>query len=82
MIHMQHYAFLILSKTWISKHLIYIEWHETCKCKCRLDASVNNQQRWNNEKCRCECKELIDKKRYDKRFICDPSNFQCEFDKS
>ena len=36
-----------------------IEWHETCKCKCRLDASVcNNKQRWNNadvnaNKCRC-----------------------------
>ena len=25
----------------------YIEWHETCKCKCRLDASVcNNRQSW------------------------------------
>ena len=24
----------------------YIKWHETCKCKCRLDASVcNNKQR-------------------------------------
>ena len=34
-----------------------IEWHETCKCKFRLDASVcNNKQRWNNDKCRCECK--------------------------
>ena len=39
-----------------------IEWHETCKCKCRLDGSVcNNKQRWNNDKCRCECKELTDK---------------------
>ena len=39
-----------------------IEWHETCKCKCRLDGSVcNNKQRWNDNKCRCECKELIDK---------------------
>ena len=29
-----------------------IKWHETCKCKCRLDASVcNNKQRWNNDKC-------------------------------
>ena len=38
-----------------------IEWHKTCKCKCRLEASVcNNKQRWNNDKCRCECKELID----------------------
>ena len=40
----------------------YIKWHETCKGKCRLDASVcNNKQRWNDGKCRCECKELIDK---------------------
>ena len=34
----------------------HTEWHETCKCKCRLDASVcNNKQRWNDDKCRCEC---------------------------
>ena len=39
----------------------FIEWHETCKCKCRLDAIVcNNKQCWNKNKCRCECKELID----------------------
>ena len=44
----------------------YIEQHETCKCKCRLDASVrlDNKQRWNNDKCRCECKKMIDK------FVC------------
>ena len=37
----------------------HIEWHETCKCKCRLDASVcNNKQRWNEDKYRCKCKEL------------------------
>ena len=35
--------------------------HETCKSKCRLDTSVcSNKQRWNNDKCRYECKELID----------------------
>ena len=35
----------------------FIEWHETCKCKCRLDAIIcNNKQRWNKNKCRCECK--------------------------
>ena len=34
----------------------FIEWHETCKCDCRLDAVVcNNKQRWNENKCRCEC---------------------------
>ena len=26
----------------------YIKWHKTCKCRCRLDASIcNNKQRWN-----------------------------------
>ena len=41
--------------------------NEICKCKCRLDASVcNNKQRCNGDKCRCECKELIDKGVYDK----------------
>ena len=40
----------------------HIKWHKTCKCRCRLDASIcNNKQRWNDDKCRCECKELIDK---------------------
>ena len=39
----------------------HIKWHETCKCKYRLDASVrNNKQHWSDDKCRCECKELID----------------------
>ena len=60
-----------------------IEWHETCKCKCRLDASVcNNKQRWNNDKCRCECIELIDKGVCDKGFVWNSSNCGCECDKS
>ena len=56
---------------------------KTCKYKCRLDPSVcNNKQRWNEEKCRCECKELIDKEICDKKFIWNPSNCVCECDKS
>ena len=43
------------------------------KCKCRLDASVcNNEQCWNEDKCMCECKELIDKGACDKGFIWNP----------
>ena len=39
-----------------------IEWHGTCKCKCRFEHSVcNNKERWNDDECTCECKELIDK---------------------
>ena len=48
-------VFNLMSKTNETRH---IEWHKTCKYKFRLDASVcNNKQRWNEDKCRCECKE-------------------------
>ena len=60
----------------------YIKWHETCKCKCWLDASVcNNKQRWNDDKCRCECKKLIDKGVCDKGYIWNSSNCECKFNK-
>ena len=37
----------------------FIKWHETCKCICRLDKIIcNSKERWNEDKCRCECKEL------------------------
>ena len=69
-----------MSRTNETRH---IEWHETCKCKCRLAASVcNNKRCWNEEKCRCECKELIDKGVCGKGFIWNPSNCEREFDKS
>ena len=61
----------------------HIKWHETCNCKCRLNASVcNNKQRWSDDKCRCGCKELIDKGVCDEGFIWNPSNYECECDKS
>ena len=56
-----------ISRTNETRH---IKWHETWKCKCRLDASVcNNKQRWNNDKCQFECKELIDKGIYNRVYI-------------
>ena len=77
MIHMLKYVFLTKLKTQMSKYLMsrtnetrHIKWHKTCKCKCRLDASIcNNKQRWSDDKCRCKCKELIDKGTCDKGFI-------------
>ena len=73
-------VFNLMSRTNETRHM---EWHETCKCKCRLDGSVcNNKQSWNNDKCRCECKELNDKGICDKGFIWNPSNCECECDKS
>ena len=73
MIHTQNCVFLMLLKACYYNVKVFnlmsrtsetrdIGWHETYKCKCRLDASVcNNKQRWNKDKSRCECKELIDK---------------------
>ena len=60
-------VFNLMSRTNQTRHR---KWHKICKCKCRLDASVcNNKQRWNEDKCRCECKELIDKGMCYKGFI-------------
>ena len=53
------------------------------KRKCRLDASVsNNKQRWKEDKCRCDCKELIGKGVCVKGFIWNPSNCECKCKKS
>ena len=47
-------VFNLMSRTNEARH---IEWHETCKCICKLDRIIcNNKQRWNKDKCRCECK--------------------------
>ena len=44
-------VFNLISRTNETRHM---EWHETCKCKCRLDAIFcNNKQCWNEDKCRC-----------------------------
>ena len=61
----------------------HIKWHEMCKCECTLDANVCNiKQRWNKNKRRCECKELIHKGIWDNGFIWNPSNCECECNKS
>ena len=57
--HLNVKVFNLMSRTNETGH---IKWHETCKCKCRLNVSVrNNKQFWNDDKCRREWKELIDK---------------------
>ena len=69
-----------MSRTNETRH---IEWHEVRNCKCRLAASIcNNKQRWNNDKCRCECKELIGKGVCNKGSTWNPSKCECECNKS
>ena len=73
-------VFNLLSRTNETKN---IKWHETYKCECRLDAIFcNKKQHWNKNKCRCECKELIDKSVCDKGLTWNPSNCKCECNKS
>ena len=73
-------VFNLMSRTNETRHM---KWHESFKCKCRLDVSVcNNKQCWNDDECRCECKELVDKGVCDEGFIWNPSNCECECDKS
>ena len=60
------WLFDLMSLTNETRH---IKWHETCKCICRLDGIIcNSKQRWNEDKCRCESKELIDKGVCDKEY--------------
>ena len=69
-----------MSRTSETRH---IKWHETFKCKCRLDASVcNNKQYWNKDKCKFECNELIDKGIWDEEFLWNHSICDCECNKS
>ena len=73
-------VFNLMSRTNEARH---IKLHKTCKFQFRLDAIVcKNKQRWNKDKCRCECKEVIDKGVCDKGYIWNPSNCECECDKS
>ena len=63
-----------MSRTNETRH---IKWNKTCKYKCKLDASV-----WNNKhKGICD-KGIFDKGICDKIFIWNPSNCECECDKS
>ena len=46
------------------------------------ESVCNNKYRWNNDKCKCECKKLIHQGIYDKGFIWNPGNCECKCDKS
>ena len=73
-------VFNLMSRTNDTK---FIEWHKKCKFISRFDKIIcNNKQRWNKDKCRCECKELVDEDVCDKGYIWNPSNCECECDEA
>ena len=50
--------------------------HTSCKCKFKFDGNeCKSDQRWNNDRCRCECK-----KRHviEKDYIWNPAACSCE----
>ena len=72
-------AFNLIS--WSDKNK-QIKWYESRKCEWKLNSGVyNNKQKWNKDKCRCESKEIVDKKECHKGFIFNPSNCNCEYRK-
>ena len=73
-------VFIIMARINKTRQMV---WHETCKCVCKLTSAVcSSRQIWNEDKCRCECKEdLINKMVCDKGYIWNPSNCACECDK-
>ena len=74
-------VFNLMSKIYETRQIL---WHETSKCVCRLSVAVcNSKQIWNDDKCRCECREdLVNKIVCDKGFSWNPSNCECQCDKS
>ena len=63
-----------------AKVCVQVIFHESCKCICRLDPIVcNNKQRWNKNKCRCEC--LINKKCTDD-VVWSINSCECEYKKA
>ena len=60
-----------------------IVWLESCKCVCQLTSAIcNDTQEWNENKCRCECKEdQVSKLACDKGYMWNPSTCSCECDR-
>ena len=63
---------------WINELKFLIQ-HISCKYKCKFDGrKCNANQKWNNHKCRCECKNPKEHSMYEKGFICNPA--KCSFE--
>ena len=53
--------------------------HISCGCKCKFNGKIcNSNQKWNNEKCRHECKIPIKHRVYKDSYVWNPSTCDCE----
>ena len=56
--------------------------YESCECMCRLNKTIcKSRQKWKQDKCWCECKELDDWGSYENNFMGNPSSCDCECNK-
>ena len=57
-------------------------WHESCKCVCKLNSSVcNNNQIWNDDTCRCDCnQDFAGMINCAKGYTWNPSTCECQCD--
>ena len=68
-------SFDLISKKNVLKN---ISFHQSCKCDYLLDEKVCNLQKWNKDKCRCECLKIKD---CDVGYSWNVNNCRCEMKK-
>ena len=57
-----------------------VSFHKSCKCEFLLNETVcNDKQKWNNDKCRCECLQI---EKFDNNFFWNVVNCMCEHKKT
>ena len=62
---------------------IFFVQHELCQSKCRLNGHVcNSKEKWNHDKCRCECKKSINQISCKKSYMWNLSTCDCGYDKT
>ena len=62
----------------LTKH-IKAHWSTSCECKFKFDGKKwNSNQKWNNDKCWCECKNLKQHHVCEKDYIWNPATCSCE----
>ena len=53
--------------------------HLSCEFKCKFDCrKCNSNQKWNNYKSLCECRNLKEHHVYKKDYIWNPATYSCE----
>ena len=69
-------VFNVIARIYESKILTK---HKSRECKCKFDGrKCNSDQKWNNYKCRCECKNLKEDNACEQDYIWNASTCICK----